>query len=88
VIAFVLDYLKDGPASLDDLCREAWSQFAYPRAQVISACKFLCLHGEKLDGIPYVHRPHNLVAIWWAKRHCTWKGRRHEGDESNFNLGV
>jgi hypothetical protein len=68
IVAYVLDYLRDGPACLDDLCQDAYAQFRYPRENVIAACKFLCLHGEKLDGISYIHRPHNLVAIWWGRR--------------------
>ena len=45
-----------------------WSQFAFTREEVAEAGRRLGIVGKKLDGVIYVMRPHNLVAIWWAKR--------------------
>jgi hypothetical protein len=64
---FVLDYLRHGPSRLDDLFRDAWSQFAFTREEIAEAGRRLGIVGKKLDGVSYVMRPHNLVAIWWAK---------------------
>ena len=67
VRCFVLDYLRHGPSRLDDLFRDAWWQFAFTREEIAEAGKCLGIVGKKLDGVSYVTRPHNLVAIWWAK---------------------
>jgi hypothetical protein len=68
VNAFVLDYLRDDPRShVDDLYPEAWKQFAFTREEVAAGGRHPGILGKKLDGIPYVYRPHNLVAIWWTK---------------------
>jgi hypothetical protein len=67
-VAFVLDYLKDGPVRIEDLYDAAHAQFGFTRWDVGEAGRHLGLLGKKLDGIAYVYRPHNLVAIWWAKR--------------------
>jgi len=67
VRCFVLDYLRHGPSRLDDLFRDAWWQFAFTREEIAEAGKCLGIVGKKLDGVSYVMRPHNLVAIWWAK---------------------
>ena len=67
VRCFVLDYLRHGPSKLDDLFRDAWSQFAFTREEIAEAGRHLGIVGKKLDGVSYVMRPHNLVAIWWAK---------------------
>jgi hypothetical protein len=67
VPCFVLDYLRHGPSRLDDLFRDAWSQFAFTREQISEAGRHLGIVGKRLDGVSYVMRPHNLVAIWWAK---------------------
>ena len=67
VRCFVLDYLRHGPSRLDDLFRDAWSQFAFTREEIAEAGRCLGIVGKKLDGVSYVMRPHNLVAIWWAK---------------------
>ena len=31
---FVLDYLRHGPSEIDDLFRDAWSQFAFTREEI------------------------------------------------------
>jgi hypothetical protein len=68
VRCFVLDYLRHGPSRLDDLFRDAWSQFAFTREEIAEAGRHLGIVGKKLDGVSYVMRPHNLVAIWWTDR--------------------
>ena len=68
VRCFVLDYLRHGPSRLDDLFRDAWSQFAFTREEIAEAGRHLGIVGRKLDGVSYVMRPDNLVAIWWAER--------------------
>ena len=68
VRCFVLDYLRHGPSRLDDLYRDAWSQFAYTREEIAEAGRHLGILGKELDGVIHVMRPHNLVAIWWASR--------------------
>jgi hypothetical protein len=72
-VAFVLDYLRDGPARLDDLYRDARLQFGFDREDIAEAGTHLGILGKKLDGIPYVYRPHNVVAIWWGKRPRTYR---------------
>ena len=67
-VGFVLDYLKDGPARIDDLYEVGAKQFGFTRCDVAEAGRHLGLLGKKLDGVSYVMRPHNLLAIWWAKR--------------------
>ena len=42
-------------------------QFAFTREEIAEAGRHLGIVGKKLDGVSYVMRPHNLVAIWWAK---------------------
>ena len=66
VRVFVLDYLRHGPCRTDDLLRDAWLQFAFTREEIAEAGRHLGIVGKKLDGVSYVMRPHNLVAIWWA----------------------
>ena len=68
-LAFVLDYLRDGPAHLDTLYRDAWAQFAFSHEQVQDAQRRLCVVARKRpqDGEVFVMRPANLCAIWWAK---------------------
>ena len=66
-VAFVLDYLRDRPARLDDLYRDGRLQFGFDREDIADAGTHLGILGKKLDGVPYVYEPHNLVAIWWAK---------------------
>ena len=68
VRVFVLDYLRHGPCRTDDLLRDAWLQFAFTREEIAEAGRHLGIVGKKLDGVSYVMRPHNLVAIWWARR--------------------
>jgi hypothetical protein len=67
-VAFVLDYVRGGPARIEDLYGAADAQFGFTRWDVAEAGRHLGLLGKKLDGVSYVYRPHNLVAIWWAKR--------------------
>jgi len=82
VRVFVLDYLRPGPSRLDDLFRDAWSKFAFTREEIAEAGRHLGIVGKKLDGVSYVMRPHNLVAIWWAK---TATGPRFIGTASEGN---
>jgi hypothetical protein len=69
-LAFVLDYLRDGPAHLDTLYHDAWAQFAFSHEQVQDALRRLCVVARKRpqDGEVFVMRPANLYAIWWARR--------------------
>jgi hypothetical protein len=69
-LTFVLDYLRDGPAHLDTLYRDAWAQFAFSHEQVQDALRRLCVVARKRpqDGEVFVMRPANLHAIWWARR--------------------
>jgi hypothetical protein len=82
VRVFVLDYLRHGPSRLDDLFRDAWSQFAFTREEIAEAGRHLGIVGKKLDGVSYVMKPHNLVGIWWAK---TATGPRFIGTASEGN---
>jgi hypothetical protein len=65
---FVLDYLRHGPCRLDDLLRDAWSQFALTREEIADAAGRLDILGEKRDGVIYAKMHDNLHAIWWARR--------------------
>ena len=78
---FVLDYLRDGSARLEDLYRDASLQFGFSREDVADAGIHLGILGKKLDGVPYVYRPHNLVAIWWSRRAPAHRftGKAHGG---------
>ena len=77
VRVFVLDYLRHGPCRTHDLLRDAWSQFAFTREEIAEAGRHLGIVGKKLDGVSYVMRPHNLVAIWWARRAPAHRFYRH-----------
>ena len=68
---FVLDYLRHGPADLDEMYRVAWGQFGYTREQIVTALEGIGVRGglrRVSDGVLVVTRPANLHAIWWAKR--------------------
>jgi hypothetical protein len=67
-VGFVLDYLKDGPARIEDLYDAAQKQFGFTRWDVAEAGRHLALRGKTVEGAYYVYRCPNLVAIWWAKR--------------------
>ena len=60
VRVFALDYLGTVLPDLDDLFRDAWSQFAFTREEIAEAGRRLGSVGKKLDGASYVMRPHNL----------------------------
>jgi hypothetical protein len=68
---FVLDYLRDGPADLDEMFRVAYGQFGYAREQIVSALEGIGVRGglrRVSDGVLVVARPANLHAIWWSRR--------------------
>ena len=82
-LAFVLDYLRDGPAHLDTLYRDAWAQFAFSHEQVQDALRRLCVVARKRpqDGEVFVMRPlRHLVGQVRdcppIQRHCQRRERR------------
>jgi hypothetical protein len=82
-VAFVLDYLKNGPSKIDDLYQAAKKLYGFTRWDVAEAGRHLCLQGETIDGAHYVYRPHNLVAIWWAKPTETHRWTHAAADGGN-----
>jgi hypothetical protein len=64
---FVMDYLRHGPEPLESLFLDAWAWARLTSEEIAEAGRRLGIVGKKLDGVSYVMRPHNLVAIWWAK---------------------
>ena len=69
VCAFVLDYLRDGPARLDDMIRDAQEQHGFTRMDLGRATWRLNISPQKRsqDGAVFLMCPANLVAIWWVK---------------------
>ena len=70
VRVFVLDYLRDGSADLDEMCRAAL-HLGYTRERVIEALEGIGVtRGLRRlsDNQIRVFRPANLYAIWWARR--------------------
>jgi hypothetical protein len=68
---FVLDYLRHGPAPVDDLFRDARAQFAYTREAILDAIEALGVVAKKrpVDGrMLFVFPPENGHAIWWSRR--------------------
>jgi hypothetical protein len=67
---FVLDYLRHGPAPVDDLFRDARLQFSYTRESIIDAVEDLGVVAKKrpTDGMVFVFPPENVHAIWWSRR--------------------
>lgn len=78
---FVMDYLRHGPTSLEDMCFEAWAAHRLTREQVSTAASSLGVRCRQADyGSWLAFLPYNLVAIWWAK------GRTHAHRFSPRNL--
>jgi hypothetical protein len=69
VRVFVLDYLRDGSADLDEMCRAAL-HLGYTREQVLDALEGFGVGGltHVSDGRMTLFRPPKLYAIWWARR--------------------
>jgi hypothetical protein len=82
VRCFVLDYLRHGPAKLDDVYLAAWSQFAFTREQVIAAMDALAVRCKTIDGARLVMAPPNLHAIWWARPNVAHRFR-HQATGGN-----
>jgi hypothetical protein len=65
---FVLDHLRHGPCSAEDLCRAGEAR-GLTRRQVVDAGERLGVRcRERLDGVWCASLPKNLAAIWWSDK--------------------
>jgi hypothetical protein len=66
---FVVDYLRHGPAPVDDLYSAAFGWDRVPRGMVDGALMHFKVkrlkHAE--SGARYVELPEKIYAIWWGK---------------------